>query len=122
MPGSAPCRGGWAAPVAATRVDGRRLDTVSHRFWQTRQEHLLVGNDGVSWVHDASATVLTVDYARCTVLVVEGPQLTLFGENGTSIIVHRDYWRGGDIAVRDIQALVAAGRIIRIEPPAETAP
>jgi hypothetical protein len=115
----APLAGGWSAhPISsASALEGRRLDPVSHRFWHRRLEQLVVGSDGVSWMNCIDGTILTVRYEHCAALVVEGPQLTLMAEDGTRILVHREFWKGGEHAARDIEASVPASRVVRVAMP-----
>jgi hypothetical protein len=114
--GHAPFSGGWFGyPIrSASILHGRRLDTIQRRFpWQRRSEQLIVGSDGVSWLGD-DGLGLTVRYADCVGLVVEGPLRTLYGGDGFVVRVHADYWRGGQAVVREIDAAVPASRVVRI--------
>lgn len=114
-----PDRGGWSVCTVPTTsaVAGRMMDAAARRFWHERKEHLIVGDEGVSWTDYINGTTLTVRYANCVALVQHGPLLTLLAEDGTRILVHRDYWRGGEEATREILRAVPGSLIVRVDAP-----
>jgi hypothetical protein len=100
---------------SAAQVEGRRHDRSTRKYpWSPREEELIVGADGVTWL-DRAGHPVTVRFADCIGVVIESDGARwIYGRDGFRVRVHVADWKDGAKAVAAIDTAVPPELVVRV--------